>query len=146
LEKMSHFTVLVIVQDVASNEQAAKAVEKLLAPYSEELEVAPYINDDGEETTYNPLSKWDWYQIGGRWDGEMGDGNIVRVSDLPANTSAFALVLPDGSWHESGHMGWWAIVTDEKPQDEWRREFLELIAPYQNPQQGALAVLVDAHI
>lgn len=22
-----------------------------------------------EETTYNPQSKWDWYEVGGRWDG-----------------------------------------------------------------------------
>lgn len=31
-------------------------------------------NGTGEyETTYNPNSKWDWYQIGGRWTGLFSD-------------------------------------------------------------------------
>ena len=25
-------------------------------------------------TTYNPESKWDWYQVGGRWEGELVEG------------------------------------------------------------------------
>lgn len=39
-------------------------------------------------TTYNPLSKWDWYQIGGRWEGALDPEydplkdprNLVRCS------------------------------------------------------------------
>lgn len=46
---MSHSTVLVIGENP----------EEMLAPYSEELEAEPY----------NPKSKWDWYQLGGRWTG-----------------------------------------------------------------------------
>lgn len=143
---MSHFTALVVVLDVGSKEQAERAVEKLLAPYSEELEVAPYINEDGEKTTYNLLAKWDWYQIGGRWDGLYGQDNLLRLADLPEKEPPFALVLPDGSWQERGQMGWWAIVSNEKSHDDWAQEFSRLIAPYQDPRQGAIAVLVDCHI
>ena len=25
-------------------------------------------------STYNPASKWDWYEIGGRWEGELVEG------------------------------------------------------------------------
>lgn len=44
---MTHYTVLVIGNDI----------EEKLAPY--------------EEKTNNPNSKWDWYQIGGRWPGML---------------------------------------------------------------------------
>lgn len=47
-------------------------------------------------TTYNPDSKWDWYQIGGRWSGffrlkegttgSLGDGSWANEDkDIPAN-------------------------------------------------------------
>lgn len=56
---MSHFIVVVIGENW----------EGQLAPYSEQLEVDPYKDDEGEETTYNPKSRWDWYEMGGRWRG-----------------------------------------------------------------------------
>lgn len=55
---MSHFTVLVIGENP----------EEQLAPFDENIEVEPYLSD-GEITTYNPKSKWDWYSLGGRWAG-----------------------------------------------------------------------------
>ena len=78
---MSHFTVLVIGPDY----------EAQLEPYDENKTVAPYreylsekekayydeceVTFDREKkqwfrmSVYNPKSKWDWYQIGGRWRG-----------------------------------------------------------------------------
>jgi hypothetical protein len=126
---MSHFSCGVISND-------GQTVEELLSPYSESLNVAPYISTAKKEleeehqkmikeaeepgswanknekerhfsyskmtlmeftknhygddalidlegnllTTYNPASKWDWYEIGGRWKGLLkvkrcyGDG------------------------------------------------------------------------
>ena len=104
---MSHYAVLVIHKE-------DQDIEKLLAPYNENLEVEPYLkykHDDAIEmikeeyasfndffkdyseeellewftreyssyllkngdiyTTYNPNSKWDWYSIGGRFDGKL---------------------------------------------------------------------------
>lgn len=58
---MSHFSVAVITKDKNN-------IENLLEPYSENLEVEPYYDKEyNEMSTYNPNSKWDWYQIGGRW-------------------------------------------------------------------------------
>ena len=69
---MSHYLVGVVVNDISE-------VDDILAPYDENMEVEPYTDDDGEITTYNPNSKWDWYSIGGRWsDGD----NIVKISDF----------------------------------------------------------------
>jgi hypothetical protein len=43
--------------------------EEQLAPYDENIDVPEYTDEDGEVTTYNPKSKWDWYELGGRWTG-----------------------------------------------------------------------------
>lgn len=91
-------------------------------------------------STYNPKSKWDWFNIGGRWSGECHeDGlNIFRVKELIGST--FAVVTPDGEWHERGKMGWWAVVSNEK--EGWDEEFKKLVAQYGDNY----AVLVDCHI
>ena len=150
---MTHYTVLIIVppedgEPIPKGELDAY-VEQMLAPYDEELSVAPYValtrkqayadrrarikelreilkekntehydlkavsrnlkrlerekpteyweskrsgwdkhNEKGEPlTTYNPDSKWDWYEIGGRWKGQLltKDGksaDIALVSDI----------------------------------------------------------------
>lgn len=101
---MSHFAVLVLHEEDQS-------IEDLLAPYSENLEVEPYIkytriqainkmrkdcpslykdksedeifqdacdwfgctldDDNNLLSTYNPHSKYDWYQVGGRFGGML---------------------------------------------------------------------------
>ena len=69
---MSHYLVGVVVNDISE-------VDDILAPYDENMEVEPYTDNDGETTTYNPKSKWDWYSIGGRWS----DGNnIIQIKDF----------------------------------------------------------------
>src|ERR1051325_2307166 len=61
------------------------------------------------KTTYNEFACFDWYEIGGRWDGALGgtkrESNVLwrnssRVSDLPNGYCFFAIVTPNGSWHE----------------------------------------------
>ncbi|MDX1934004.1 MAG: hypothetical protein SFU56_15495 [Capsulimonadales bacterium] len=89
---MSHFAVTVLLppEEAISRDAAEKAIEGRLLPYSEHLAVAPYestcscCDDPGEVpdpacedcagtgryiTTVNPESKWDWWQIGGRFTG-----------------------------------------------------------------------------
>lgn len=41
----------------------------------------------GEFTTYNPNSKWDWYQLGGRWNGFF---KVKRVAALPFQMEGFS--------------------------------------------------------
>lgn len=88
----------------------------------------------------NPKSKWDWYEIGGRWSGELHENglNIFKAKELKSGT--FVVVTPDGEWHEKGKMGWFAIVTNE--DGEWDNRCMELVAQYGDNY----AVLVDCHI
>jgi hypothetical protein len=119
--------------------------------YEEYLRYHEQFNDQGEPvSTYNPDSKWDWYVIGGRWDGWINDLDTSRES-LADNTALteeviardklpHAIITPDGQWHERGQMGWWAMLLTEN--ENWEQEARALLASY----TGYRVVIVDAHI
>ena len=90
-------------------------------------------------TTYNPMSKWDWYAIGGRWDGVIKN-NKERVADIPDDFECYSIITPDGSWHSRGKMGWWAVSMDE--EKEWPAIKASIVKDYPD----AIAVLCDLHI
>jgi len=110
-------------------------------------------------STYNPDSKWDWYSFGGRWNGEMigkPEGsengfnfeakyrqlgkNQCLVKEIAKDFLPFAIITPNGEWHEKGEMGWWGMVSNEK--DTWSKEAREILKQYPDH----IAVLIDAHI
>jgi hypothetical protein len=92
---------------------------------------------------YNPKSKWDWYEIGGRWAGlvkgkrgaakfkgrkswtqgdnnpylgSMCDGGYVKDINLDhfrENGYAHAVVTKDG-WFEGSEMGWFGMSSPHK--------------------------------
>ena len=112
-------------------------------------------------------ARWDWYRMGGRYDGvitqtepESGDNgfnfgseheaperNTLKGSLLPEGDELrkilpFAIVTPDGQWHEKGSMGWWAIVSDEK--EDWREQAVALLSKYRS--DAYLIAACDLHI
>lgn len=52
----------------------------------EEREDETFDEDGNYISTYNPNSKWDWYEIGGRWDGlklkRGGEANEARAGEI----------------------------------------------------------------
>lgn len=91
-----------------------------------------------ETTTYNPRSKWDWYQIGGRWQGTLNNNqSLVKYLIKPP----YAYVTHEG-WFERGQMGWWGISTNEVSEQEWLRQFECIKKAYADH----LAIVVDCHI
>jgi len=120
------------------------------------------IDEDGNVySTYNPLSKWDWYRVGGRWDGAMVDNkqtsengfnfddmhetfenNSCFVRQIKKDWTPFAIIAPDGKWHEKGEMGWWGIVDNEKEENKWDEEALKIFSAYPDN----MVVSVDVHI
>ena len=232
---MSHYTVAVF-------HRKDQSVDELLAPYSENLKVEPYISfsrqeaidyarkhihgyadktdqecwqimaDDAGEgmtdtegniySTYNPQSKWDWWSEGGRWSGMlMCHGTEVdsgRVGDLKfaidqeyyeaclrfwdvaidhkranpgeeynlfykeeyyrdyygdretyarhmAQFSTFAVVTPDGAWHEKGRMGWFGC-SSETPDEakDWEEHYKERFLDTADPDWQL--DIIDCHI
>jgi hypothetical protein len=68
-----HFFTLIVLPPCYEG-SISGAVDTLMAPYGEELEVEQY-TEDGETYWHNPNGFWDWYQIGGRWTGHLDGYN-----------------------------------------------------------------------
>ena len=105
-------------------------------------------------STYNPNAKWDWWSEGGRWSkmlitktGEHVDTAYANEIDWEKTGHPFAFVTPDvnqkDAWHERGEMGWWAIVTDEKEEDVWKKEFFDYV---KDLPDDMVVTLIDCHI
>lgn len=91
----------------------------------------------------NPNAKWDWYTEGGRWggyifkkEGGTTDCELLTEVDWDKMFSKdedgydhipFCFVDDEGVWHEKGEMGWWAMVANEKPKDDWHAEFKDYV-------------------
>ncbi len=119
--------------------------------YADRIKHHEYFNECGEPiSTYNPDSKWDWYVIGGRWDGWV-NGKETSAESSTDNTATtdqviargkipHAIITPDGRWHERGQMGWWATLITEN--ENWQQDAKAILARY----PGHRLVIVDAHI
>jgi hypothetical protein len=118
----------------------------------------------------NPNRKWDWYQLGGRWQGffklkegtkgkigkaglfsdpvEKGyvDQALKKDIDFDGMKEAkkgfvtFALIK-DGQWYERGSMGWWGVVSNE--DEEWGSKFTQLL---EEISDDTLLSVYDCHI
>lgn len=202
---MSHFSVTVIIPNNPANiTDPEPEVARLLAPYDE--------NDTHqlghEQGWFADRTRWDWWAIGGRWDGGIlglerspklercelcagtgtrSDGlarfgaawveatngcngcagtgqkeawptdphyrtpkrNMAVVSDIDPDWKSYALVLPDGSWHERARMGWFGIdMADEQGREPQDKEgpYLELWDTIRERFGDHLAVAVDCHV
>jgi len=121
-----------------------------------------YLIDEDENllTSYNPDSKWDWYSIGGRWDGFLPlkevdeDGERLTASEayfheidweymLKEGYPPFCFINEDGEWFEKGEMGWWGVTFDEKPEDTWKTLFADYL---KEVDSDCLVTVVDFHI
>jgi len=140
--------------------------KKLLAEHPKAKDPDPECEEckgTGEyESTYNPKSKWDWWVVGGRWDGSIqGDqrssengfnfgeqhhqyqNNICTTESLVEKLYVpFAIITPDGEWHERGEMCWFAVVANEKDGVCWEDTVFQIYNAYPNH----FAVACDLHI
>ena len=110
-----HAHVLVLVP---TPDNIQKQIEQLLAPYEE---TAPSETEEDNQSSSSPLFYWDWYVIGGRWQGYLSMkercakcsadwkhiysrahntliGNTAVLPNIREDVSARAVVAPDGVW------------------------------------------------
>ncbi len=78
-----------------------------------------------------------------KWPSEWPDvGNVCPTSQVPPTFTPFAVLTPDGQWHEKGRMHMFATVEGGKPHVVWADEVKSLLAAHQD----TTAVIVDLHI
>lgn len=155
-------------------------------------------------STYNPNSKWDWYEEGGRWNNFIklksgGYANTAKIGDIDfsldtkvydealrfweviideeplkagekkpfclykkeyyterysdkydyarscAEWRTYAVLTPDGIWHEPGAMGWFGCSSASAEDDtKWEREFKETFIDTADPEWSI--TIIDCHI
>lgn len=64
---------------------------------------------------------------------------------LESGFTTWAVLTPDGKWHQQGNMGWWA--TSDETDDEavaWMRNYKEKFIDTADPEW--VAVVIDCHI
>ena len=123
-----------------------------------------------EFSTYNQDSKWDWYELGGRWSGcfiklkkgaegkignrSLGIGNKAGVDQAYKRDIDFDkidrkhfipyAVLYEGEWISRGEMGWFGVSMNEQYDErEWESKVWELI---DNASDDTLFSFYDLHI
>ena len=107
------------------------------------------LDDKGNAiSTYNPNSKWDWYRIGGRWNGDILHAGSYDTNQAPKKVltqikTPYCFIDLNGEWHERGTMGWWGMSLGEMDRDAWEKEFREYLDSL--PEDTWLTV-IDFHI
>ena len=97
-------------------------------------------------STRNPLARWDWWAVGGRWNGIFTlslDKDHGLVRDLAEATDVTFAVLHQGVWHERGRMGWFGQVSEEQDDVTWHARWRALLDKA-DPDEHVW--LVDIHI
>jgi hypothetical protein len=84
----------------------------------------------------NPNRKWDGYD-----EFFVTREECIQAARDRAFTT-FAL-LKDGEWYEKGRMGWFALVSNEKVQGDWNKEFNSII---DGLSDDTLLTVCDCHI
>jgi hypothetical protein len=97
--------------------------------------------------------RWDYYTLGGNWDGEIRpadqnprkplswENNSCPVAELKGVGGA--IVTPDGEWHDSGDCGF--RMTDRPDQRSQALERWEQHASNLLSEQVGIVVALDAH-
>ena len=77
------------------------------------------IGEDGSiYSTYNPKSKWDWWEEGGRWSG-MLTSHCVEVNSCQVKEGDFSM---DHELYERS-LRFWDVVVDHQPEAEGEKFF-----------------------
>jgi len=137
---LAHFAVTVILpkgtreEDVCDDLVLHSIIWNLIEAYDE--------NKD------DPIDggRYDWWEIGGSWDGEFGDEgqptNVCKVREIKAKEPMYALVTPDGGWHARGVLDTFCAAENEKDSLRWAAEYSEILSAFPDHY----AVLIDAHV
>lgn len=130
-----HYQVIVVTDNGTDDE-----VWRAMQPFS--AHSADCRNDD-HYCGVNASSKWDWYEIGGRWTDAVFYSDATRKFDDDINgLMAWAFVDADGVWHE----------TDEEitrpfdgmsRDDGWKEQLKALVSAV---PIGKMLTVVDIHI
>lgn len=97
-------------------------------------------------TTYNPISKWDWWEIGGRyanwWDTNSNAVLAKDILDLGDEYIPLAVIDLDGRWHSSNSVETFETSKRLDDKTNWAKEARAVYAS----SPDSTVVVCDLHI
>lgn len=130
---------------IRATEQAAFDAHPLKAQPKPECETCA--GTGSYATTRNPMARWDWYEVGGRWNDELHGRNVAPVAEVDWTDDVLPRAIitrtPAG-WIERGRLGWFGSSDDTMTPAQWREQARDLLALA--AKRGDVAVVVDYHI
>ena len=81
------------------------------------------VDEEGNEySTYNPESRWDWWEIGGRWSGSLRDYNGEYHNTLKIADWDYNYINPDNIAY---HSRFWEIAVEgAEPTEEEKSKYI----------------------
>jgi hypothetical protein len=157
---MNQFHLVLVEPELEGDDQRIKArVAELMAPYSSDLLWTEHIAecwridcDEPDHVRSRRFAKWDWYVIGGDYDGLVNgdehpepatpagwrlERNIRPVKDLPEDIAYWSILTPDG-WFDNPSLY-------AHPESEVLREWLGLSTRLLGRYPDYLAVGINLH-
>lgn len=99
-------------------------------------------------TTYNPNSLYDWFELGGRWEGYFDDENYIKMSEYNEliKKDKFKMcsffIDEKGDLHRDRNYGWWCSFTELMDAEVYLKE-VECVL---ERNQDNYLYVVDCHI
>ena len=135
-----HYKTLVLVKMPTTD--FAQQIKDILAPYHDDIQ---YSLPDDERS----VMAWDWYQVGGRWDGYLPE-NTATLPNVPEDIHAQYVVSEQGSFGPRAcyrHDEYWTLAQpernamQEKAEKDWQAEFPRILGQH----RGYTIFVVDIH-
>jgi hypothetical protein len=129
-----HCPALVLVPSADCSEAKSRLSELL----------RPFVELEGFGSGGNPLGRFDWYAIGGRFITRSRSQDCWPVRKLPKYIPGLVrhLVEPSGEWHDvDAHSCWPSGPVGRRTGAGWTAEVTEVLSAYPDHH----AVLVDLH-
>ncbi len=123
-----HYVIFAIVpKDVQGEDETKSYIEKMMLPFSETTEDPQYATEKEDGYLHNPNGHWDWYRVGGRWDGELIDNyqssdNGFNWDDKHQTVSNNR--VPVAGWKSSSEFGAFGIVFEQDGKPQWADRYL----------------------
>lgn len=99
-------------------------------------------------TNCNPDGYFDWYEIGGRWNGWLNGENVITAGNLASDKKLkkrlpYFILTPDGDWikREYSYLVGNLIKTETMSDVAWLKKVRRLLERWPDHQ----VVCVDAH-
>ena len=126
--------------------EEAKTDEDKAEVYAEYNNYSGYDEDLNMTSDWNPDAKWDWWEVGGRWEGFLRA--VSRKYDNPVEVETNQAPIIDVDWRkmwDKEELPYFYIDIDGEWHEEDPEGFKNYVIELKKQDPDIIAVVVDCH-